>query len=895
MNHSRTDLDDAAPKEPMWRRYLRMIRPDPAGDLDDELRDHLESSVEDLRRRGLPTDAANAEALRRFGDVSAVRTQVQRLDQQHFARVNRLAWFETFLYDLRHATRGLRRSPVFTTVAALSIGLGVAANATVFSVVNAVLLRPIPGTHADRLVRIYVNHHSPFNWTDLSWFRGKAKSFDHIVGERYGVMAFRAAPGAEAERIHFSYVTHGFFPALGVRMALGRAFDVDEVAHQGTQPITVLSHAFWQRRFAGDSAIVGKRISLGEQAFTVVGVMAPEFRSSVMTWVPDAIIPLSMAPVLTGVRLDQFFGSFYTTAQLHAGTDMNTAQSELQGLMAQLARSDSARHEGMTVRLDHIRGVNAEVRQGATAGSVFLMAMVGMVLLIACGNVANLLLGRAAARRTEIGVRLAIGASRRRVVRQMLTESLLLATLGSAAGFAAAWMLTQLIPATLPAEAGLDTAFFKPDGRVLVFTATLCLLTTVLFGGVPALRAASPDLIGLLKGNGARNERRHKRGWLVSAQTAMCVLLLAVASIFVRSLASMRNVDPGFRPEGLVDVNIDLGLASGGFDRQETFRTIQRNAAALPGVERATLSAVVPLTGSNMETRIVPEGVTSTRRQDHPAVYFNIVAPKYFETLRTPIRRGREFLETDAAQSPPVAVINESAARRLWPNADALGKRFRFANDGPLVQIVGIARDANYVMPGETAKTTIYLPMSQQPRDEMTLQLRTTADVATVRQAVWNLLHTLAPTLPPPAVVRMTDDMSITLLPVRAGVALLGGFGLLALFLAAAGIYGVAAYSVARRTREIGLRAALGATRAMLVRMVLWESGRRVLIGAVIGLTATIAIASLLRGVLYGVEAIDPIVLFVAVSIIGTVAVLATIAPALRAARADPVAAMRVE
>jgi predicted permease len=622
--------------------------------------------------------------------------------------------------------------------------------------------------------------------------------------------------------------------------------------------------------------------------------MAPEFRSSVMTWVPDAIIPLSMAPVLTGVRLDQFGGSFYTTAQLRAGVDMNTAESELRGLMTQLARSDSAGHDGMTVRLDHIRGVNAEVRQAATAGSVFLMAMVGLVLLIACGNVANLLLGRAAARRTEIGVRLAIGASRRRVVRQMLTESLLLAALGSAAGFASAWILTRLIPAALPAEAGLDSAFFSPDGRVLFFTATLCLLTTVLFGGVPALRAASPDLIGLLKGN-SRTERRHKRGLLVSAQTAMCVLLLAVASIFVRSLASMRGVDPGFRPESVVDVTIDLALASGDTNRQGTFKAILRNAAALPGVQSAALTAVVPLSGSNMETRIVPEGVTSTRRQDHPSVYFNIVSPRYFETLRTPIRRGREFLDTDAAESPQVAIINESAARRIWPNVDALGKRFRFSNDGPLVQIVGIARDANYVMPGEVPKTTIYLPLSQEAHNEMTLQLRTTADVATVRQAVWDLLHALVPTLPPPAVARMTDDMSITLLPVRAGVALLGGFGLLALFLAAAGIYGVAAYSVVRRTREIGVRAALGATRTRLVRMVLWESGRRVLIGAVIGLSATIGIASLLRGVLYGVEAVDPIVLIVATSIIGTVAVLATLAPAFRAARADPVAAMRVE
>jgi predicted permease len=381
---------------------------------------------------------------------------------------------------------------------------------------------------------------------------------------------------------------------------------------------------------------------------------------------------------------------------------------------------------------------------------------------------------------------------------------------------------------------------------------------------------------------------------LVAAQTAMCVLLIAVASIFVRSLASMRHLDPGFRVDGVVDADINLGLASGDVDNKQTYRTILRNAANLPGMQSATLAAVVPLSGSNMETRIVPEGVTSPRRQDHPSVYFNIVAPKYFETLRTPIVRGREFLDTDD-ESRPVAIINESAARRLWPNGDALGKRFRLSMNGPLIDIVGIAHDANYVMPGEVTKTTIYLPFNQQPRREMMLLLRTTADVATTRRSVWSMLHTLTPTLPPPAVASMSDDMAIVLLPVRAGVAVLGGFGLLALLLAAAGIYGVAAYSVARRTREIGVRAALGATRAMLVWMVLWESGRRVATGAVIGLLATIAVAAALQRVLYGVESIDPVVLFAVTTIIGTVAVLATLAPAFRAARADPVAAMRTE
>jgi predicted permease len=614
-----------------------------------------------------------------------------------------------------------------------------------------------------------------------------------------------------------------------------------------------------------------------------------------MTWVPDVFLPFSMAASLTGQRLEDFGGSFYATARLAHGVTTASATAELRGLMAQLARTDSVRYDGMTVRLDDIQGVNAEMRAGVTAGSAFLMAMVAMVLLIACANVANLLLGRAAARRTEMGVRLAIGASRERLVRQLLTESLLLAAIGTAAGFAAAWAITRILPAALPAEAGVDTTYFAPDARVVAFTAMLCLVTTLLSGAVPAFRAASPDLVGLLKGasNGARRKRR---GVLVVVQTAMCVVLLAVASLFLRGLASARVVDPGFQPQGVIDSEINLGLLAEPKDKSEMFETLLKTATMVPSVESATLAAVVPLSGSNMETVVAPEGMTAARRRDFPHVYFNVVGPRFFETLRTPILRGREFLVSDRAGSARVAVINETAARRLWPNGDALGKRLHWGSgDGPLVQIVGISRDANYVMPGESPKTTIYVPLAQEPRNEMTLQLRTSRDVATTRRAVWALLHDIAPTLPPPPVVRMTDDMAITLLPVRAGAVLVGAFGMIALVLASAGIYGVAAYSIASRTREIGVRAALGATRLMLLRMVLWESGRRVAVGALIGLVATVFVGIGLSRVLYGVHAVDPVVILVVTATIALVALLATLAPARRAARADPVAAMRVE
>ena len=886
------DEREGSRSEPKWRRYLRLIRPNHVADLDDELRDHIESTTEALIARGWAAAAARAEAMRRFGDVAKVRSEVQRMDSRHHARGARLATMETLLYDLRYAFRGLRRSPVFTFTAAISIALGVAANATVFSAVNALLFRPIPGTHAPGLVRVYVNHHSPFDWRDLSWLREHTSSFEHIVGERYGAMSFRGPGSAENERVLTSYVTQGFFKGLGVRASLGRLFDVSDTS-ASAEPVAVLSYAFWQRRFGGDSSIVGQRIALGDHPLTIVGVLPSDFRSSVMMWAPDVIIPFSIAPILTGRRLAEFGGSFYTTAQLRRGVTMDAAGRELRLAMTRLARTDSLRHEGMTLRLDHTRGVNAELRQGVAAGSVFVMTMVALVLLIACANVANLLLGRGAARRTEIGVRLAIGASRGRLVGQLLTESMLLALFGGALGFAVAWLLTRTLGALLPPEAGLDSGFFTPDGRVLLFTALICVLSALLFGAAPALRSASPNLVTLLKGSD-EDRRRRKRGALVAVQTAMCVVLLAVASLFLRSLASMRGVDPGFRAENVVDVTVDLGLRGERGGEAVLFEQLRKRAADLPGTESATLTAVVPLSGSNMETRLAPEGSVPTNRRDYLAVYFNIVGPKYFSTLRTPILRGREFLETDDATAPRVAVLSVSAARRIWPDGDALGKRFHWgAVDGPLVQVVGVAADADYVMPGEDPKTVVYVPVAQEPRSDMTLLVRTTADVATVRRAAWQMLHEMIPALPPVPVARMSDDMAITLLPVKLGAGVLGAFGALALVLAAAGIYGVAAYSVARRTREIGVRAALGATHFRLIGMVLWESGKRVGIGAAIGVTLTVATAAGLSRVLYGVRALDPIVLVGVVVLITAVAVLATLAPARRAARADPVAAMR--
>ena len=885
-------------REPMWRRYLRFVRPDPAADLDDELRDHLDSTTDALIGRGLSPDDAREEARRRFGDVERVRAEVRRLDSRHQRRASRGALVDSIAQDLRYTVRTMRRSPGFVAVATLSIALGVAANSTVFTLANALLLRPIPGADAPRLVRVYRNHHSPWDWQSLSWLREHARSFDAMVAERTAAMVLGGAGGAAPERVRGAFVSDGFFQALGAPLALGRPFGGQEGSADAAAPAVVLSHRFWMRRFGGDSSLVGRTIVLGGHEVPVAGVAAPEFRSSVLGWTPDFWLPLGSAPLLTGSSLDELGGSLYTTARLRRDVSRKAAEAELAVLVRQLAATDTARYARMTARLDHVRGITAELRAPTAAAVGFLAVLVALVLLIACANVANLLLGRAATRRTEIGVRLAIGAGRGRLVRQLLTESLTLAAVGGGLGYAASLVVPRLLLTMIPPAAGLDATFFAPDHRVILFTAGLVLVTALAFGLAPALRASSPRLVPLLRGD-AMAERSGRRGRprdrLVAAQAALCVLLLAVASLFLRSLTRMGDVDPGFRADGVVDVPLDVSLAGGDQAAQRLLldRLVNR-AASLPGVQAATLAAVVPLSGSNMQTQLVPDGTAGERAAAAPSTHFNVVAPGYFATLGLPLRRGRGFARADGQTAPRVAVVNETAARRWWPDGTALGRRFRWDGpDGPDVEIVGIAADADYEMPGETPLPNVYLPLAQNFRGEMVLQLRTKGGAAPLREPLWAMLHELAPTLPPPPVVAMQEDMAITLLPVRIGAALIGAFGLIALLLASAGIYGVTSYAVARRTREIGIRSALGATRAGLLRMVVGESLRTVAGGVAVGVGLAVLAAFALSRVLYGVQPLDPAVLLGIPLLLAAVAVGASLAPARRAAAVSPVSAMR--
>ena len=799
---------------------------------------------------------------------------------------------DTLIHDLRYALRAYVRNPGFTVVAVASLALGIGANVVIFSVANAVLEKPIGGAaDAGRLVRVYRGTHSPLAYQDFRYFNDSVRSLSGMVAER--LVSVSAERDGEAVAIQAAAVAGNYFAALGVRPAVGQLF-----AAGAQEPVVVLSHRYWQRELGSDPSIIGRSLALNETNFTVIGIASPDFTSSVPLWNPAAFIPFDAARPILGTDPGRWNGSVYVTGRLAARVDRATAQAEFDVRTRQLIASREGRDSTMTVQLSVARGVIAEIRQPAAIASGFLLVVVSLVLLIACANVANLLLARATSRRREMGVRLAIGASRTRVVRQLLTESVVLALLGGAAAFVASVYVTRAIGATLIGALPIEMAVsFAPDMRVLAYTVGLSLLTATIFGLAPALQSVRHDLVTALRDDADRSgyRRSRLRSALVVGQVVACTVLVAGSTLFLRSLLNAKAIDPGFPIANITDVAIDLGPRQ--LDDAEGaafYDRLLEEMRAIPGVQSATIANIVPLSGSNNQTAMWLQGAEAAEGQRPPQVYFNVVATDYMRTLRIPIVRGREAAPTDVASAPPVAVVNETMARRFWPNGDALGRRFSINGPtGPWVEVVGIARDTRYNSLGETTPPFVYLPLAQNHMSSVVLQIRTIGPAGTVADAVRRTVRSLDPQLPAVRPVPLETDMQVALLPAKLGAALLGAFGGLALLLATVGIYGVASFAVARRTREIGIRSALGAQRIDVLRMVVGESMRRVGIGLSLGLLGALGFARLVSSQLYGVGAVDPITFTVTPLVLGAVAFAASWIPAMRAAKVSPMTAIR--
>jgi predicted permease len=798
--------------------------------------------------------------------------------------------------DLRYAIRVLLRTPVLTALAVVSLALGIGANVTIYTIANAFLDQSIVGAREpDRLVRIYHGEHSPLQMAELLRIRRERGAFQEVAGERSSAVAVVVQGGIE--RAQASLVTDGYFSMLEMRPELGRFFTASDSA--AVSAVTVVSYGFWRDRLGADSSAIGRVLRVNNRPFTIIGVTPREFASSIFLWRSDLWLPPSAAPMLIGGPLAQWGGSIYTTARLAAGVDVARARSALATIAARITVDSAGDGRRVSFRVEPARGIVAELRGPAVVASAFLMAVVAMVLLIACANIANLLLARATARRRELGIRTALGAGRGRLVRQLLLESLLIALAGGVLGvLCATWvseLLARFVVARSPEPISLDVA---PDVHVLAFALGVSVVSAIVFGLLPALRATSGDVLPVLREEATQTTGRSRaRSLLIGVQVALCTVLLACSTLFLRSLANARVIDPGFDPTGVMDIWVNISSRNLSPDQGRAFyEQLRRRAAALPGVREATLAAIVPLGGSNMQVGMWVEGREASGPRPPLAPSFNVVAPRYFETLGIPLVAGRGITTDDQPASPGAIVINEHMARHLWPNEQAIGKRVSFEGAaGPWLTVVGVVRDTKYNSLGETGRDVLYMPFAQHFRAEMVLQLRATGRARLTAATLRDLIRELDPQLPPVTVASLADDMRIVLLPSELGAALLGIFGLLALLLASVGIYGVTSYSVAQRTREMGIRAALGATARDLVQLVARQSMRVVLSGAVVGLAIALVVARLLTSQLYGVSPIDPVTFAVMPAFLLLIALLATVIPARHATRVDPAEALRAE
>src|ERR671932_37122 len=805
---------------------------------------------------------------------------------------------ESLLKDVRFSFRHLRKSPGFTAVAVASLALGIGANAAIFSLVNAVILRPLPVARPDRLVSVSASGRDDsmlaFSYPTYLDFRDRNRVLSGLFAERMSPMSL--SRGGASERIWGYQVTGNYFDVLGVRARLGRALTPEDDRARLASPVAVLSYGAWQRRFGADTGIVGQEITINGHPFRVVGVMPEGFAGAEVIYTPEVWVPMAMQEWVEPGNpwLDRrSTQNIFAVGRLKDGVTREQAESSLNLLAEQLGKEYPDTDEGRHITLVPPGFVVPRLRGAAVGFAAVLMCVVGLVLLIACTNLANLLLARASARRKEVAVRLALGASRLRVVRQLLTESLLLSLAGGAAGLLLAfWILALVVAYRPPMELPLwiETSV---DWRVLAFTLLASLATCLLFGLAPALQATRTELVPALKDAGAQagRSRSRLRAALVVAQVTLSLVLLVAAGLTARALARLRAANPGFEVEGGLVMSFDLGLQ--GYDEargREFQRRLVERVRAVPGVRGASLTDLLPLSLNYSSTNTYVEGQPPARGANVPNPMVASVGADYFRAMGIPLVAGRGVEERDGKDAPRVVVVNETFARRFWPGADpareALGKRLSFESDqGPWVQIVGVARDGKYWTLAEAPRMFVYVPLTQSYDSSVTLVARAQGDPRALVPAIREEVRRLDPTLPAFDVKTLSEHMGVSLFPARVAAALLGAFGLVALTLAAMGVYGVVSYAAAQRTREIGIRVALGAQTRDVLRLVAGRGMLLVGVGLSLGLACALALTRFMEGLLYGVSATDPLTFALVATLLGGVALLACLAPARRAAK----------
>jgi predicted permease len=819
----------------------------------------------------------------------------------------------SLLHDIRYGARMLLKSPGFTAVAVLTLALGIGANSAIFSAVGAFILRPLPVEEPGRLVRVFEtdptrrpgDFASNFSWPDYVDYRERTDVFDGLFVHRLEQAALSL--GQQNDLVWGELVSGNYFDALRLRPAVGRGFLPDEDRTPGARPVVVISYRLWQHRFASDPAIAGRAVTLNGQPFTVVGVAPREFTGTKFGLGMDFWAPAMMQQQITRESLwieSRGDHRFEIVGRLKDGVTPAQAEAALTNVARAIAEAhpDDKHKETRGVVVPEIEGRYEDAAGTIKLGSAVALGAVGLILLIACANVANLLLARATARRREIGIRLALGASRARVVRQLLTESVLLSTLAGGAGLLLAFWATDLMKSFIPALPYTVVLDFTPDTRALVFTLAVSLLTGLVFGVAPAWQASRPDIVPVLKNESVAlqtgTRRLTLRNALVVAQVALSLVVLVVGGLLVKSFWRAQGLDPGFQTERGLALSVNPGLL--GYSEAEGkqfIRQLVERVEALPGVERASVARYLPLGDSSSTTGpVVADGQPAPPPGEGLSVLYNTVSPGHFDTLQTPLVAGRDFNDGDRADGQRVVVINQAMADRLWPNESAVGKILRVGGpEGRPREVVGVAKTGRYRTLGESPRPAMWLNVNQSYDSSMMLLVRTSGDPREMVKAVRGEVQALDSRLPVYGVRTFREHMTWALWGTRMAATLSLAVGLLALFLAATGLYGVMAYTVSRRTREIGIRMALGAQAGHVLRLVAGQGMALAGIGVALGLAAAFAATRVLSSLLFGVSSTDLATFAVISALLAAVALLACYVPARRATKIDPLEALRYE
>jgi predicted permease len=872
----------------LWRKLLFYLRRDRFDrELEEEMRFHLELKAEENLTEGITAEEARYAARRQFGNRTLLR------------EVSREIWglrsSEMLFQDLRYGARMLLKNPGFTLIAVITLALGIGANAAIFSVVNAVLLRPLPFKEPDRLVIIKETRlpqcpeYSVASGNFLEW-KKQNTVFERLAA--YHGQTYNLIVTGYPEAIAGAEVSDGFFAMLGAQPLLGRDF-LPEEYQRGSDNAVILSHGLWQTRFAGASDVLNKTLTLSGKSYTVIGVMpatlhfgGPELGA---LWTPMAFTE--------GDARNHGGHSLGALGQLRHGVTVEQARAEMIAISGRLAAQYPESNTGWSVKitplLEHlVRNIKPAL--------LVLLGAVSFLLLIACANVANLLLVRAAGRQREIAVRAALGASRARIIRQLLTESVLLALLGGVMGLLlAAWSL-ELLLQLAPQHSRMSGVSL--DGRVLAFAAAITLLTSVIFGLVPAWQYSRPNLNEAMndagRGSTEGGRRQSVRNTLVVVEVASALVLLVGAGLLIKSFWQLQRIDPGFNPNNVLTASVALPRSKYVEEDQRAafFQQLIEKAKALPGVNAASVSSSIPLgnhsyLGFEIQGRPLPPGADQSTN-------FYSVSAEYFKAMGIPLLRGRLFTERDTGDSLHVAVVNEAMAKRIFPGEDPIGKRITFdsgENNPEWFEVVGIVGDVKQHGLDKTTPLQTYEPYTQQPQSSMTLIVRTTGDPTNYTAAIRDAVVRLDNEQPITNIRTLTDYLSTSIAQRQFSMLLLGIFAAVALVLAAIGIYGVLSYAVTQRTQEIGIRMALGAEQGDILKLVVGKGMLLALLGVVAGLAAALALTRLMEPLLFDVKATDPLTFAMITLLLMFVALLACWIPARRAAKVDPIIALRFE